>query len=109
MGADGANEPQVLVVEHRPVRLGVKAQRAPELTALGAQCGDHLLVAAIGHAGDHPLRIWELIVPGGLEELFRSLGDSYDPETLPAMARQYGCDVDFERTMPLVEQHGLIF
>jgi hypothetical protein len=35
--------------------------------------------------------------------------DSYGPETLPAMARQYGCDVDFERTMPLVEQHGLIF
>jgi mannose-6-phosphate isomerase-like protein (cupin superfamily) len=61
------------------------------------------------NAGDQPLRIWELIVPGGLEELFRSLGDSYDPETLPAMARQYGCDVDFERTMPLVEQHGLIF
>jgi mannose-6-phosphate isomerase-like protein (cupin superfamily) len=61
------------------------------------------------NAGDQPLRILELIVPGGLEELFRSLGDSYDPETLPAMARQYGCDVDFERTMPLVEQHGLIF
>ena len=61
------------------------------------------------NAGDQPLRILELIVPGGLEELFRSLGDSYDPETLPAMARRYGCDVDFERTMPLVEQHGLIF
>ena len=64
------------------------------------------------NAGDQPLRVLELNVPGGLEELFRSLaalGDGYDPETLPAMARRYGCDVDFERTMPLVEQHGLIF
>jgi mannose-6-phosphate isomerase-like protein (cupin superfamily) len=64
------------------------------------------------NAGDQPLRVLELNVPGGLEELFRSLaalGDGYDPETLPAMAGQYGCDVDFERTMPLVEQHGLIF
>ena len=30
-------------------------------------------------------------------------------ETLPAMAAQYGCDVDFDRTMPLVERHGLQF
>ena len=53
-----------------------------------------------------------LIVPGGLEELFvtlAALGDEYDMETLPAMAAQYGCDIDFERTMPLVERHGLQF
>ena len=63
------------------------------------------------NAGDEPLRVLELIVPGGLEELFitlAALGD-YDPETLPALAHQYGCDVDFARTEPLVERHGLHF
>jgi hypothetical protein len=35
--------------------------------------------------------------------------DEYDPATLPAMAAQYGAEVDFERTMPLVERHGLVF
>ena len=93
---------------------------------LGVFQDDEVVVAEVGelvlkprgrwhtfwNAGDQPLRILELILPGGLEELFRSLaalGESYDPETLPAMARRYGCDVDFERTMPLIEQHGLIF
>ena len=64
------------------------------------------------NAGEEALRVLLLIVPGGLEELFVSLaalGDGYDMETLPAMAAQYGCDVDFERTMPLVERHGLQF
>jgi oxalate decarboxylase/phosphoglucose isomerase-like protein (cupin superfamily) len=64
------------------------------------------------NAGDEPLRILELIVPGGLDELFVTLaaiGEEYDLETLPAMAAQYGCDVDFDRTMPLVERHGLQF
>jgi mannose-6-phosphate isomerase-like protein (cupin superfamily) len=64
------------------------------------------------NAGDEPLRVLELIVPGGLEELFvtlAALGEEYDPETLPALAAQYGCDVDFDRTMPLVERFGLQF
>jgi mannose-6-phosphate isomerase-like protein (cupin superfamily) len=58
------------------------------------------------NAGDEPLRILELITPGGIEELFRRLaepGGEYDPATLPALVAPYGCDVDFERTMPLVE------
>lgn len=54
----------------------------------------------------------EVIALGGLEELFRRLaepGGEYDPSTLPALAAEYGCEVDFERTMPLVERHGLVF
>ena len=62
------------------------------------------------NAGDGQLRILEVIAPGGIEELFRRLaGGEYDPATLPAMAAQYGAEVDFERTMPLVERHGLVF
>ena len=64
------------------------------------------------NAGDEPLRVLELITPGGIEELFRRLaepGGEYDPETLPALAAAYGCEVDFDRTMPLVERHALRF
>lgn len=64
------------------------------------------------NAGDTPLRILEIISPGGLEELFRTLDapdSDYDPETLPALAAEYGCEVDFEATMPIVQRHGLIF
>jgi mannose-6-phosphate isomerase-like protein (cupin superfamily) len=62
------------------------------------------------NAGDTQLRILEVIAPGGLEELFRRLaGGDYDPETLPALAAQYGGEIDFDRTMPLVERHGLVF
>jgi mannose-6-phosphate isomerase-like protein (cupin superfamily) len=64
------------------------------------------------NAGEEPLRILELIAPAGIEELFRRLalpeGD-YNPETLPALAAEYGCEVDFEATMPLIERHGLSF
>ena len=54
----------------------------------------------------------EVITPGGLEELFRRLaepGGEYDSDTLPALAAEYGNEVDFDRTMPLVERHGLVF
>ncbi|HEY5848388.1 MAG TPA: cupin domain-containing protein [Microlunatus sp.] len=63
------------------------------------------------NAGEESLRVLELIVPGGLEELFMTLAalGEYDPEILPAMAHQYGCDVDFARTEPLVERHSLRF
>jgi hypothetical protein len=36
-------------------------------------------------------------------------GGEYDPSTLPPLAAQYGCEVDFEATMPLVERHNLVF
>ncbi len=62
--------------------------------------------------GDTPTRILEIISPAGLEELFRELGrpgGEYDPSTLPALAALYGCEVDFERTLPIVERHRLVF
>ncbi len=62
--------------------------------------------------GDSPTRILEIISPAGLEDLFRELGapgGEYDPSTLPALAARYGCKVDFERTLPIVERHSLKF
>ena len=64
------------------------------------------------NAGDGQLRVLEVIAPGGLEELFRRLaepGGEYDPATLPALAAEYGNDVDFEATMSLAQQHNLLF
>jgi quercetin dioxygenase-like cupin family protein len=64
------------------------------------------------NAGDEPARILELISPAGLDELFRSLDslDSWpDPEVLAEMADAYGCAIDFQATMPVVERHELIF
>lgn len=64
------------------------------------------------NAGDDELRVLEIIVPGGVEALFRRLagpGGEYSPDTLPALAAEYGAEVDFEATMPLVERHGLLF
>ncbi len=93
---------------------------------LGAVLGDHVVFADPGdlvfkprgqwhtfwNAGDTPTRLLELISPGGLEAVFRKLaepGGEYDPETLPALAAQFGCRVDFERTLPIIEQYGLEF
>ncbi|GAA1646902.1 hypothetical protein GCM10009744_42600 [Kribbella alba] len=93
---------------------------------LGALLGDDEVFADAGtlvfkprgqwhtfwNAGDQPVRLLEIISPGGLEQLFRKLGEpggEYDPGTLPALAASYGCEVDFERTMPIVERHGLAF
>ncbi len=64
------------------------------------------------NAGDAPVRILEIISPGGFEQLFREFGafDGLpDPEILAGMAARYGAEVDFERTMPLIERHGLVF
>jgi mannose-6-phosphate isomerase-like protein (cupin superfamily) len=93
---------------------------------LGALLGDDEVFAEAGtlvykprgqwhtfwNAGDEPVRLLEIISPGGLEQLFRKLGEpggEYDPETLPALAASYGCEVDFEATMPIVERHQLVF
>ncbi|MFF1253510.1 cupin domain-containing protein [Pseudarthrobacter sp. NPDC058329] len=64
------------------------------------------------NAGDDELHVLEIIVPGGVEALFRRLADpggEHSPDTLPALAAEYGAEVDFEATMPLVERHGLLF
>jgi mannose-6-phosphate isomerase-like protein (cupin superfamily) len=93
---------------------------------LGAVLGDEEVFAEAGtlvckprgqwhtywNAGDGRLRILEIITPGGIEELFRKLaepGGECDPETLPALAGQYGCEIDFAATMPIAERHQLIF
>ncbi|MEU4605999.1 cupin domain-containing protein [Kribbella sp. NPDC023972] len=93
---------------------------------LGALLGDDEVFADAGtlvykprgqwhtfwNAGDEPLRLLEIISPGGLEELFRKLaepGGEYDADTLPALAATYGCEVDFEATMPIAERHRLVF
>ena len=64
------------------------------------------------NAGDTPARILEIISPAGFEELFRELGAFEglpDPQTLAVLAARYGGKVDFERTLPIVERHGLVF
>jgi len=64
------------------------------------------------NAGDGPLRILEIIAPGGIEELFRRLpefADGPDPEKLARLAESYGTQTDFERTFPIVERHKLKF
>jgi mannose-6-phosphate isomerase-like protein (cupin superfamily) len=93
---------------------------------LGLVVGDDEVFAEVGelvfkprgqwhtfwNAGDTPLRILEILSPGGLEDCFRLLslpGGEYSPETLPALAAEYGCEVDFEGTMPIVQRHGLVF
>lgn len=64
------------------------------------------------NAGDEPAVCLELISPAGLEELFRSfsaLAEPPTPEVLAALAAEYGCELDFEKTFPLAERHGLVF
>ena len=64
------------------------------------------------NAGAEPAVCLELISPAGLEELFRSfasLTEPPTPEVLAELANEYGCEIDFEATMPLVERLGLVF
>jgi quercetin dioxygenase-like cupin family protein len=61
---------------------------------------------------EEPAICLELISPAGLEDLFRSfasLTEPPTPEVLAALAAEYGCEVDFEKTMPLIERLGLVF
>lgn len=62
------------------------------------------------NAADVPLRILEIISPGGFEQAFRdldALGDALTPERMAETAARYGVDVDFEGTGPIMERHGL--
>ncbi|MGZ5369900.1 MAG: cupin domain-containing protein [Aeromicrobium sp.] len=94
--------------------------------SVGAMLGEHEVIAEVGdlifkprnqwhtfwNAGDSPARVLEIISPGGLEELFRELGlmtSEPEPDTVATLAANYGCEVDFERTGPLMERHGLGF
>jgi mannose-6-phosphate isomerase-like protein (cupin superfamily) len=64
------------------------------------------------NAGDTTARIIEVISPAGLDDLFRaldSLADWPEPGTLADMAAAYGCAIDLEATMPLIEKHQMVF
>jgi mannose-6-phosphate isomerase-like protein (cupin superfamily) len=93
---------------------------------LGARLGDHEVFAEPGdlvfkprgqwhtfwNPGDTPTRVLELITPAGLEDLFRELGTpgvEMDPASLPALAARYGCQVDFQGTVAIIQRHGLTF
>ncbi|HSI76403.1 MAG TPA: cupin domain-containing protein [Lunatimonas sp.] len=62
------------------------------------------------NAGDVPLKILELISPGGFEAAFREIygsGEEPDPKHLLEVATRYEVDVDFEGTSPIMEKYGL--
>ena len=64
------------------------------------------------NAGDESAAVLEIISSAGLEELFRELGrltSEPTPESLAAMAARYGCDVDFDATVPVIKRHQLRF
>ena len=93
---------------------------------MGAQLGDEVVYAEKGdlvfkpreqwhtfwNAGDGPLRILEIISPGGFEHLFKEW--AYDPEamageTASALDARYGLEVDYESVARLCEEHELDF
>ena len=64
------------------------------------------------NAGDVPARILEIISPAGLEEAFREMGKlpgQPEPAQIAEIAARYGAEVDFERTLPIIERHKLAF
>lgn len=64
------------------------------------------------NAADTPARILEIISPGGFEQAFRAMhagGDDLSPQQITEIATQYGVEVDFENTMPLIERYLLRF
>jgi mannose-6-phosphate isomerase-like protein (cupin superfamily) len=94
--------------------------------SIGARLGDDEVVADAGaflvkprgqwhtfwNAGHAPARLLEIIVPGGLDTLFRTLdllAEWPAADELARMAAEYGARVDLDATMPIVERHGLSF
>jgi mannose-6-phosphate isomerase-like protein (cupin superfamily) len=62
------------------------------------------------NAGEAPARMLEIISPAGFEQAFRDIAaidGEPTPEAIAEIGGRYGVDADFERTMPLVERHGL--
>ena len=62
------------------------------------------------NAGDTTARMLELISPAGLEDLFRQLDQLTDwpePDVLTAMAARYGCELDMDATVPVIERNNL--
>jgi quercetin dioxygenase-like cupin family protein len=64
------------------------------------------------NAGDTPARLLEVIAPGGIEELFRTLDllEGWpEPDELATLAARYGAELDLEGTEPIVVRHQLVF
>ncbi|MDP8908442.1 MAG: cupin domain-containing protein [Chloroflexota bacterium] len=63
------------------------------------------------NASDDPVRVLEIISPGGFEQAFRELSalEEPTPEAISELAARYGVDVDFDATMSVVERHGVTF
>jgi mannose-6-phosphate isomerase-like protein (cupin superfamily) len=91
---------------------------------VGAIVGDEEVIAEAGslllkprdqwhtfwNAGEAPARILEIFSPGGFEQFFRdiaALDGEPTPDAIAEVASRYGVEADFQRTMPLVERHGL--
>ncbi|MGH3858032.1 hypothetical protein [Actinokineospora sp.] len=68
-------------------------------------------MAHLLNTGDEPARVLGIITPAGLDDLFRELGPRVGGMTpdLAELAGRYGCDLDFDATMPLVERHRLAY
>lgn len=92
---------------------------------LGASLGGHEVFADAGdfvfkprgewhtfwNAGHEPLRILEIITPGGLEELFKLIDapDADRDAVLAGVEADYGCRVDEAQTAAVMQRHGLQF
>jgi quercetin dioxygenase-like cupin family protein len=64
------------------------------------------------NAGEAPARILGIFSPGGFEQFFRdiaALDGEPTPDALAEVGSRYGVEADFQRTVPLVERHGLAF
>lgn len=66
------------------------------------------------NAGDEPCRILEIISPSGFEHFFDEAAElisqpGFSPEKLDALAASYGHYYDLEKTVPVIEEHGLEF
>lgn len=63
------------------------------------------------NAGDTPVRILEIISPGGLEELFRRMDvEGYpDEAVLAEWAAEHGIDLDPAGTEDVLRRHSLTF
>ena len=58
------------------------------------------------NAEDEPARLLELISPGGLEHLFRTMGTADADTDLGPLVASYGCERDPVVTEPIVRRYG---
>ncbi len=61
------------------------------------------------NAAQSPARVLELISPGGLEEAFRTIDTATEDLDLGPLLEPYGCEGDYEATVPIIERYGLTF